>query len=173
MNITAYFFYNSGWVLFIPDGDLVITIKFLATLDGCWLFLIVNLSSLFGFFYNSGWVLFIPDCHMSIAVYFFTTLDECCLFLIVTWTSLFLFFTTLDGCCLFLLSPGHRCLFFLQLRMGVVCLLIVIWASLVFFFFLQLWMGAAYSQFPTCNKMWHGMDTLIPSNTHCPMHGIC
>ena len=121
-----FFSYNSGWVLFIPDGDLVITIKFFTTLDGCWFFLIVNWSSLFGFFYNSGRVLFIPDCHMSIAVYFFTTLDECCLFLIVTWTSLFLFFTTLDGCCLFLLSPGHRCLFFLQLRMGVVCLLIVI-----------------------------------------------
>ena len=121
-----FFFYNSGWVLFIPDGDLVITIKFFTTLDGCWLFLIVNWSSLFGFFYNSGRVLFISDCHMSIAVYFFTTLDECCLFLIVTWTSLFLFFTTLDGCCLFRLSPGHRCLFFLQLRMGVVCLLIVI-----------------------------------------------
>ena len=47
MNITAYFFYNSGWVLFIRDGDLVITVKCFTTVDGCWLFLIVNWSSLF------------------------------------------------------------------------------------------------------------------------------
>ena len=63
-------------MLFIRDGDLVIIVKFFTTLDGCWLFLIVNWSSLFVVFYNSRWVLFIPDCHMSIAVYFFTTLDE-------------------------------------------------------------------------------------------------
>ena len=71
MNITIYFFYNSGWVQFILDGDLVITVYFFTTLDGCWLFPIVNWSSLF--------------------VCFFTTLDGCCLFLIVICPLLFIF----------------------------------------------------------------------------------
>ena len=105
-------------------------------------------------------------------LFFFTTLDGCCLFLIVIWTSLFVFFTTLDGCWLLLIVTWPSLFSFFQLRMGVVCLLIVIWAS-PGFFFLQPRMGTVYFQFPTCNTMWHGMNTLIPSNTHCPMHGIC
>ena len=87
------------------------------------------------------------------------------MFLIVTRTSLFLFFTTLDGCCLFLLSPGLRCLFFFATLDGC-CLFADRHLGITgVFFFLQLWMGAVYSQFPTCNTMWHGMDTLILSNT--------
>ena len=82
---------------------------------------------------------------------FFTTLDECCLLLIVTWPSLFIFF---------------------QLRMGAVFFLIVIWASPGFFFYNFGWVPFL-SNSPLATQMWHGMDTRIPSNTHCPMHGIC
>ena len=53
-----FFFYNSGWVLFIPGCDLDILVYFFATLNGCSLFLIVI------------WTLL---------AFFFTTLDGRCL----------------------------------------------------------------------------------------------
>ena len=49
MNTIVYLFHNCGWVLVIPDGDLATTVYFFTPLDGCWLFLIVNWTSLFFF----------------------------------------------------------------------------------------------------------------------------
>ena len=71
MNITV-FFYNCGWVLFIPDCDMAIALYFVTTLHGCYLFLIAT------------WI--------SPIFIIFTTLDGCCLLLIVMWSSLFIFF---------------------------------------------------------------------------------
>ena len=95
------FFYNSGWVLFIPDCHVAIAVYF---------------------FNNSGWVLFISDCDLDVPVwfFFFTTLDGCCLFLIVSWLSLFISFTTLDECCLFLIVMWPSHFIFLQLWMGAI-----------------------------------------------------
>ena len=107
----CFSFYNSGWVLFIPNSHMSTAVYFFTTPDGCCLFLIVIRTSMFVFFYNSGWVLFAPNCHVAIAVHFFSTPDGCCLFPDCDLgIAGFFFFKTLDGYCFFPIPHlQHKC----------------------------------------------------------------
>ena len=155
------FFYNSGCVLFIPHCHMNITLPFFSTLDGCCLFLILIWTSLFILIYNAGWVPFIPDCDVV----------RCRLFLIVIWPSLLFFYNS--AWVLFIPNCDLDIPIYSFHNAGWVPFIPDCHLDIAAVFFSQLWLGVVYSQFPTCNTMWHGMDTLIPSNTHCPMQRIC